>query len=151
MITKHKNIKKIGLILSCAVLANFALAGFAGIGRAWAQDVMIENSGGSRTAGSGGDGSIGGAGNAPEKPQTAVLPYDNLEGVLNAILVTITAGIGVVAAISIVVAGVIYTTAGGDSAKVGKAKTMIQNTVVGLFAYAFMWAFLNWLIPGGVF
>ncbi|MDO4902584.1 MAG: hypothetical protein Q4A21_03490 [bacterium] len=100
------------------------------------------------------DGGSGGSGNssAPGGPSTAVLPDDwKIEDILNMILTTITIGIGVSATLSIVIAGVIYATAAGDSGKVSKAKTMIMNTVIGLVAYAFMWAFLQWLIPGGVF
>lgn len=86
------------------------------------------------------------------KPSTAVLPNDwGIEGILNAILLTVTAGVGLAATIAIVFAGVLYTTAAGDAGKVGKAKTMITNTVVGLIAYAVMWSFFQWLIPGGAF
>lgn len=141
MITKHKNIKKIGLILSCALLANFALAGFAGVGRVWAREVRVDGPATSGTS----DTSRG-------APSTAILP-DNwgIEGILNMILTVVTGGVGLAATISIVFAGVIYTTAAGDASKVGKAKTMILNTVIGLLFYSVMWAFLQWLIPGGVF
>jgi hypothetical protein len=48
------------------------------------------------------------------------------------------------------VAGVLYTSAGSNSSQVQKAKTMITNTIIGVLAYAVMWAILEWLIPGGV-
>mgnify|MGYP003610100314 len=43
-----------------------------------------------------------------------------------------------------------YSTAAGNAAQVQKAKTMILNTVIGLLSYLLMWAFINWLVPGGV-
>lgn len=56
-----------------------------------------------------------------------------------------------IATIMIIIAGITYTTSSGDPAKVTKAKTTIINVVMGVAAYFFLWAFLQWLIPGGVF
>ncbi len=59
--------------------------------------------------------------------------------------------IGVLAVVVIMVAGVIYGTAGDREDRVKLAKTMITNTVIGILLYVFMTVILNFLIPGGVF
>lgn len=59
--------------------------------------------------------------------------------------------IGVLAVVVIMVAGVIYGTAGDREDRVKLAKTMITNTVIGILLYVFMTVILNFLVPGGVF
>ncbi len=58
--------------------------------------------------------------------------------------------VGVVAVIMIVVAGVLYATAGDKDEQVSKAKTMITNTVIGIILYIFMTLILQFLVPGGI-
>lgn len=82
---------------------------------------------------------------------TAILPADtDISGLLNIVLVILTTGVGIAATVAFVVAGVLYMSAAGSAEQVKKAKNMIFNTVIGLLAYLLMWAFLSWLIPGGV-
>jgi len=59
--------------------------------------------------------------------------------------------IGVFGAISIIVAGIQYSSAGDDSGKVNKAKNRIFQTIIGLLAYFFLYSLLNFFIPGGFF
>lgn len=59
--------------------------------------------------------------------------------------------VGLVIGASLVMGGVQYAAAGSDPQKVSAAKSRISNTLMAFFAYAFMYAFLNFLIPGGVF
>ena len=59
--------------------------------------------------------------------------------------------IGVLAVVVIMIAGVIYGTAGDREDRVKLAKTMITNTVIGILLYVFMTVILNFLVPGGVF
>jgi len=59
--------------------------------------------------------------------------------------------VGVVAAISIIYGGIQYTTSGGDPQKVSAAKKRITLTIVSLIAYAFLFGFLQFLVPGGLF
>lgn len=63
----------------------------------------------------------------------------------------LTAGIGVVAVGGLVYGSILYASAGGGPEQVKKAKTIITDIVIGLVAYAFMYAFLNFIIPGGLF
>lgn len=62
----------------------------------------------------------------------------------------LTISIGILAAISVVVAGIQYASAADDPGKVSKAKERVWKTVIGLVAYIFLFAFLNYLIPGGL-
>jgi len=58
--------------------------------------------------------------------------------------------IGPLAIIGIIIAGIMYMTASGDSSRQTKAKRRIVDIVIGLGCYAVMFAFANFLIPGGV-
>lgn len=131
MVNKIKNIMTIGLIL-LGFIATFQSVFVSNY--AFAQD----NSGG---------------GNSSSSPQakTAILPDTwSIEDILNMILVVVTTGVGIAAVGSIVFAGILYITARDNAAQVSKAKTMIMNTIIGVVAYVLMWAFLEWIIPGGV-
>lgn len=59
--------------------------------------------------------------------------------------------VGLVAAGSLVLGGIQYTASSGDPQKTSAAKTRITNTLLAFVAYAFLYAFLNFLIPGGLF
>jgi hypothetical protein len=63
----------------------------------------------------------------------------------------LTAGIGLVAVGGVVYGSILYTSAGGSTENTKKAIQVIQNVVIGLIAYAVMYAFLNYIIPGGMF
>lgn len=67
-------------------------------------------------------------------------------------LINIVAGIiGVGAVLMIIWGGIQYTTARDSPQAVAAAKQKIINVVIGLAAFIFLYAFLQWLIPGGVF
>ena len=72
-------------------------------------------------------------------------------GLLIIALNILTAGVGVLAVGGIVYGAILYTTAEDKADQVKKAQDVIQNVVIGLIAFALMWAGLNFLIPGGVF
>lgn len=59
--------------------------------------------------------------------------------------------VGAVAVVMFIFAGVSYAAAGDSAEKVQKAKDMMRNTVIGILLYLFMFAILNFIIPGGVF
>jgi hypothetical protein len=93
---------------------------------------------------------------------TAIIKCDNVDvdaggykntGLWSILLFTITvltAGVGVLALGGIVYGSILYTSAGGNQEQVKKAMTIFTNVVIGVVAYAGMWALLNFLIPGGV-
>lgn len=57
---------------------------------------------------------------------------------------------GLAVAISIVLGGIQYSSAGGDPGKVAAARDRIRNAIFALLAFLFLYAFLNWLLPGGI-
>jgi hypothetical protein len=63
----------------------------------------------------------------------------------------LTAGVGVIALAGIVYGSILYTSAGGNQEQVKKAMGVFSNVVIGVIAFAGMWALLNFLVPGGVF
>lgn len=71
--------------------------------------------------------------------------------VINIVLNVLTFGVGIAATVGIVVSGIMYLTARDNEAQMTKAKSRLINIVIGLAAYAVMWAFLQWLLPGGIF
>lgn len=74
-----------------------------------------------------------------------------VENYINPFIYLFSAMVGVAAVISIIVAGIQYSSSADDPAAVSKAKQRIFNTVIGLVAYIFLFAFLNYLVPGGIF
>ncbi len=103
------------------------------------------------------------AGNNGCETDTAIIKCDNVnvdeEGVENSglwsILLTVvnilTAGVGVLALAGIVYGAVLYTSAGGNTEQVKKAYGIFTNVVIGVLAFAGMFALLNFIVPGGVF
>jgi hypothetical protein len=63
----------------------------------------------------------------------------------------LTAGVGVVALGGIVYGAILYISAGGSPEQVKKAMGIFTNVVIGVVAYAGMFALLNFLVPGGLF
>ena len=60
-------------------------------------------------------------------------------------------GVGIAVVGGIIWGGMIYASSNGDSAKTKHAITIIVNAVVGLLLFIFMYAFINFLVPGGLF
>jgi hypothetical protein len=94
-------------------------------------------------------------------PQAPCVPSGNLKATnpppsgniindyVNPFIKLLTAVIGVVIVMSVVVAGIQYSAAGGDPSGVAAAKKRITAAVIALIAYAFLLGFLRWLVPGG--
>jgi len=72
-------------------------------------------------------------------------------GILLVAINILSVGVGVLALGGIVYGAVLYTSAGGSQEQVKKATTIFTNVVIGVLAFAAMWALLNFLVPGGVF
>ena len=60
-------------------------------------------------------------------------------------------GVGIIIAISIIFAGIMYTTSGGSPEQSSKAKDRILSALVSLLFYLLISALANFLIPGGLF
>lgn len=70
--------------------------------------------------------------------------------ILALVINIMTAGVGLLAVAGIVYGAVLYTSAGGSQEQVKKAIEIIRNVVIGVIAFALMWAILNFIIPGGL-
>ena len=71
-----------------------------------------------------------------------------IKGVVSKAVGIMTGLVAVLAVIGVIVFGIQYATAGGNEAKMVKAKNRIVEIVIGLVIWAVMWAALNWLVPG---
>jgi hypothetical protein len=58
---------------------------------------------------------------------------------------------GLIATISLILGGIQYSMSEGDPQKSSSAKNRITNTIIAVVAFLFLFAFLEFLIPGGVF
>lgn len=63
----------------------------------------------------------------------------------------LTAGVGIAAVGGVVFGSVMYMTAGGSPDRIKKANIFLSNVILGIIVYAAMFAFLNFIIPGGLF
>ena len=63
----------------------------------------------------------------------------------------LTGAVGVVAIGALVYAGMMYSSASGDTGQVAKAKEIIRNTIIGLILFGALATILNFLNPGGLF
>lgn len=74
-------------------------------------------------------------------------------GIINIIVIAInflSAVAGVVFVLSIMISGFQYMTAQDNAGQIEKAKSRITMTLLALVIYIFMYALLNFLVPGGV-
>jgi len=56
---------------------------------------------------------------------------------------------GLIAVASIIMGGIQFSASEGDPQKASRAKNRISNTIVAIFAYALLYGFLEFLVPGG--
>jgi uncharacterized membrane protein YraQ (UPF0718 family) len=59
--------------------------------------------------------------------------------------------VGIVVVGTLILGGIQYSMAGDSPDAVGKAKQRITNALLALVAFLLIFAFLQWIIPGGVF
>jgi len=64
---------------------------------------------------------------------------------------TLSALVGLTVVIVIIIGGIQYSAAGDDPQKVQAARSKIQNALLALFIFIFMFSFLQWVVPGGIF
>jgi hypothetical protein len=69
---------------------------------------------------------------------------------INPTIKFLSAGVGVVVTIMIIIGGIQYSSAGSDPQKITAAKRKIMNALIALLLYIMLFAILNWLIPGGI-
>lgn len=69
--------------------------------------------------------------------------------VLNTVVDILSIGVGILGVVGITIVGIQYLTAGSNEQQTAKAKRRMAEIVVGLIAYAALYAFMQWLLPGG--
>ena len=69
---------------------------------------------------------------------------------LNPLIKLLSAAVGVVVVLSIIYGAIQYSSSAGDPQKAAKARGHITKTVLALVAYIFFFAFLQFIVPGGV-
>jgi hypothetical protein len=87
---------------------------------------------------------------------TSVVKCDSSGGgiITDLLLVVINflaVGVGIAVVGGIIWGGLIYASSNGDSAKTKQAVNIIVNAVIGLLLFFFMYAIINFLVPGGIF
>jgi len=78
----------------------------------------------------------------------------DVNSILNIIKIGINflaAGVGVLATTMLIYGGIQYITSNGNPQSITAAKQKITNVVIGVIAFAFLYALIQWLIPGGIF
>ena len=62
----------------------------------------------------------------------------------------LTYGVAALGVLGLVIAGIVYMTSNGDPSRMTKALSRIKQVVIGLLSYGLLFAFLEFLIPGGI-
>ena len=62
----------------------------------------------------------------------------------------LSAVVGIVVTGTIIMGGIQYSTSGGDPSKIQAAKKRVFNGIFALIAFIFSYAFLQYIVPGGV-
>lgn len=121
---------------------------------------QLNGDGGGEEGGGGGAGGGGGEEEASVAVPTETTKNDCQDGltkdncgiikwIVAAIQITsVIAGVVIIGAI--VVGGIQYSTSGDDPQAVAKAKGRIYNAVLALVVFVFGFAFLQWIVPGGI-
>ena len=63
----------------------------------------------------------------------------------------LSATIGILVTVMIIIGGIEYSSAGGDPQKVAMAKKRITNALIALVSLFFLFVVINYLVPGGIF
>ena len=69
---------------------------------------------------------------------------------LKGIVQFLAAGVGLAVVGGIVYGGIMFMTARANPGQIQKAEEILRSAIIGLLLYIFMFAILNFLIPGGI-
>ena len=89
--------------------------------------------------------------NATQAGLKKCLSDNKLVSDINDIVNFLSGLVGVIVIAVIIMGGIQYSMAGESSEAVSKAKNRIVNGLMALVAFMLIYAFLQWIIPGGVF
>lgn len=76
---------------------------------------------------------------------------DLIKNYVNPFITLLSALVGLVVVMSLIMGGIQYTASEGDPQKAANAKNRLQKTVFAFVLYIFLYALLQFLIPGGIF
>lgn len=82
---------------------------------------------------------------------SAIDPNNPIVKDLNSVVDFLAAVVGIAVVGSIILGGIQYSTASGSSDAVNAAKKKITNGIIALISFMLTYAFLQWIIPGGIF
>ena len=112
------------------------------------------NSNGGSNGGGGGSGGGSTCGSAHTFFDWGCNGVDDKDSILT-VLVTISnwlaAGVVIAVIGGIIYGAIMYATSAGDAAKAKSATEIIRNAFIALILYFLMWAFLQYIVPGGLF
>lgn len=81
----------------------------------------------------------------------AIDPNNPIVKDINTVVTFLSGAVAIVVVAMLMVGGIQYMTAGDNPQATAAAKGRIMNALIALLAFAFLFAFVQWLIPGGVF
>jgi hypothetical protein len=70
---------------------------------------------------------------------------------INPLIQLLAALVGVAVVASIIIGGIQYSSSSGDPQRTSAAKARIRNAIIALVTFIFLYALLNFLVPGGLF
>ncbi len=112
------------------------------------------NSNGGSNGGGGGSGGGSTCGSAHTFFDWGCNGADDKDSILT-VLVTISnwlaAGVVIAVIGGIIYGAIMYATSAGDASKAKSATEIIRNAFIALVLYFLMWAFLQYIVPGGLF
>jgi hypothetical protein len=76
---------------------------------------------------------------------------DLIDKYINPAINLLSVMFGLIIVISLISGALMYITSEGDPQKSANAKGRITKTIIALLAYAFMYGFLEFIVPGGAF
>jgi hypothetical protein len=69
---------------------------------------------------------------------------------VNPFIAFLSFAVGLAVVIGVIIGGMQYITSAGDPQKAATGKRHIWNAIIAMLVYLFLFALLNFLIPGGV-
>ncbi|MBX4197636.1 hypothetical protein KW801_03735 [Candidatus Saccharibacteria bacterium] len=80
----------------------------------------------------------------------ACLKKNPITTYINDAIAFLSAGVGIIVIGTIILGGIQYSMAGDNPTATQAARQRITNGLIALFAFLFIFAFLQWLVPGGL-
>lgn len=75
---------------------------------------------------------------------------DIISNYINPVITLLTVLVGTAVVIGIIVGAIQVMTSAGDPQKNASGKNHIRNALIAFVAYLVLWAFLQWVVPGGL-